>query len=122
MATPEPKPKQILYSPVDVDDANFIDMDAEKSEEEIDFDLFRDEMRDSDTYAKITVSRQPTDRKGRPIGKKLFQMFECGIDDYTFSQLVGRIRDDYGTGIYRIQGRGSDGQFKFNKSIGVEAP
>jgi len=49
-------------------------------------------------------------------------MFECGIDDYTFSQLVARIRDDYGTGIYKITARKSDGTYGFQQTIGIEAP
>ena len=118
----QPKPKQILYSPVDIDDLDDAEYAEQKTAEETEFDKFRDEMRDSTEYAKYTIARQPTDPRGRPIGRKLMQMFECGIDDYTFSQLVARIRDDYGTGIYKITARKSDGTYGFQQTIGIEAP
>ncbi len=114
--------KQILYTPVDVDDIPDAEYSEQKTAEEAEFDKFRDEMRDSTDYAKYTVARQPTDPRGRPIGRKLMQMFECGIEDYTFSQLVARIRDDYGTGIYKITARKSDGTYGFQQTIGIEAP
>jgi hypothetical protein len=121
---PRQKPKQVVFTPVgDVDDeisdAEFVD---QRSQEELDFEKFRDEMRDSIEYAKYTVARVPTDSKGRQIGKQLMQMFESGIEDYTFSQLCARIRDDYGTGIYKITARQANGQFGFQQIIGIEAP
>ena len=115
-------PKQVLLTPIDLDDIPDGEYSEQKSQEEIEFEKFRDEMRDSTEYAKYTIARQPTDRRGRPIGRKLMQMFECGIDDYTFSQLVARIRDDYGTGIYKITARKSDGTYGFQQTIGIEAP
>lgn len=115
-------PKQVLLTPIDLDDIPDGEYSEQKSQEEIEFEKFRDEMRDSTEYAKYTIARQPTDRRGRPIGRKLMQMFECGIDDYTFSQLVARIRDDYGTGIYKITARKGDGTYGFQQTIGIEAP
>jgi hypothetical protein len=116
--------KQILYQPVDIDDADFIDLepDARLESENAEFEKFKDEMHDADEYAKITVSRQPLDTRGRPLGKKLFQCFECGVEEYTFSQLCTRIREDFGTGLYKVQGRDSKGKYKFAKTIGVQAP
>ena len=116
------QPKQVLYSPVDIDDADFDSINVEKTEEEIDFEKFRDEMRESNQYAKITVSRQPTTSDGRPGQQKLIFLFECGMDEYSFSQLSSRCRDEYGTGVYRIQARNEKGQLKINKAIQVEAP
>jgi hypothetical protein len=117
-------PKQVLFQPVDVDDADFIDLekDPRLDEENAEFEKFKEEMHDADEYAKITVSRQPIDTRGRPMGKKLFQCFECGVEDYTFSQLCTRIREDFGTGLYKVQGRDSKGKYKFAKTIGVQAP
>jgi hypothetical protein len=115
-----PEPKQILYSPVDVDDADFQQF-SEPTEEEIDFEKFRDEMRQSNEYAKITCSRQPTTSDGRPGAKKLVFLFECGLDEYSFSQLCARLRDGYGSGTYRIQARNEKGQLKINKSVSIEA-
>lgn len=115
-------PKQVVYTPIEVDDIPDGEYSEQKTQEEIEFEKFRDEMRDSTEYAKYTVARQPTDPRGRPIGRKLMQMFECGIDDYTFSQLVARIRDDYGTGIYKITARKGDGTYGFQQTIGIEAP
>lgn len=116
------QPKQVVYTPVDISDAEYTDQITPPTEEEIEFEKFREEMKDSADYAKITISEQPTDSQGRPMGRKLMQMFECGLDDYTFSQLVARIRDDYGTGIYKIQARNADGTFRYSQKIGVRAP
>lgn len=117
-----PKPKQVVFTPIDVEDVDDAEYVDNKTQEEIEFEKFRDEMRDSTDYAKYTVSRQPTDAGGRPIGRKTMQMFECGIDDYTFSQLVARIRDDYGTGLYTIIARKANGHYAFQQTIGIEAP
>lgn len=114
--------KQILYTPVDIDDADFEDSTREKTEEELDFEKFRDEMRETNQYAKITVSRQPTTSDGRPGQQKLIFLFECGMDEFSFSQLCSRCRDEYGTGTYRIQARNEKGQLKINKAIQVEVP
>lgn len=121
MAARQP-PKQVVFTPVDEDDIIDAEFADPKTQEELDFEKFRDEMRDSTEYAKYTVARLPTDSKGRQIGKQLMQMFECGIEDYTFSQLVARIRDDYGTGVYKITARKANGHFGFQQTIGIEAP
>lgn len=96
--------------------------DEIKSEEQIEFDKFKDEMADASTYAKIMVARKPTDRYGNVQGRQVFQLFECGLEDYTFSQLFSRIRDQYGTGLYQIQGRDKEGKIRFNRTVGIEAP
>ena len=116
--------KQVLYTPVDIDDADFVDYehDPKMDEENVEFEKFKSEMHDSQDDAKITVGKKLTDSRGRPIGKQVFECFECGIDDYTFSQLCSRIRDDYGTGLYQIIGRDSKGKYKFKKVVGVQAP
>ena len=115
-------PKQVVFTPVLEDDIIDAEYEEPKTQEELEFEKFRDEMRESTEYAKYTVARTPTDSKGRQIGKQLMQMFECGIEDYTFSQLVARIRDDYGTGVYKITARKANGQFGFQQTIGIEAP
>lgn len=118
------QPKQVLYSPVDIDDADFVDMelDEKMASENAEFEAFKDEMHDAQFDAKITVGKKLTDSNGRPLGRQVFECFECGIDDYTFSQLCTRIREDFGTGLYKIQGRDSKGKFKFNKMVGILAP
>lgn len=119
------KPQQVVFTPItdldadDISDAEYVD---QKSDEEIEFDKFREEMKDSTEYAKYTVARIPTDSKGRQIGKQLMQMFECSIEDYTFSQLVARIRDDFGTGVYKITARKANGHYGFQQIFGIEAP
>jgi hypothetical protein len=118
----KPEPKQVVYTPVDIDDADFAEFSHERTEEEIDFEKFRDEMREANQYAKITISRQPTTSDGRPGQQKLIFLFECGMDEFSFSQLCSRCRDEYGTGTYRIQARNEKGQLKINKAIQVEAP
>lgn len=109
--------QDVYYLPAGMDPE-----DIEKTQEDLDFDAFKSEMLDSDQYAKLTVSKQPVDSRMRPMGKKLMQCFECGIDDYTFSQLCTRIREDHGTGLYKVQGRNAKGHFKFGRTIGIEAP
>lgn len=118
------QPRQILYSPVDIDDADFIGVEADPrvEAENAEFEAFKAEMHDSQDDAKITVGKKLTDSRGRPMGKKTMECFECGIDDYTFSQLCTRIREDFGTGLYLIQGRDSNGKYKFKKVVGIQAP
>ncbi len=91
------EPKQILYSPVDIDDAEFQNLHEQQTEEEIDFEKFRDEMRESNEYAKLTITRQPTTSDGRPGAKKGVFLFECGFDEYSFSQLCGKLRHPHVT-------------------------
>ena len=116
------QPKQVLYSPVNVDDADFADFTEVKSEEQIDWEKFRDEMRESNEYAKITIYRQPTDSLGQVKTKKLTYLFDVGMDEYQYSQLCARLRDEYGSGTYRIQGRDSGGVLRFNRGVTIEAP
>ena len=120
-----PEPKQILYSPVDVDDADFVDfaqVDPKLLEENAEFEKFKAEMHETQDDAKISVSKKLTDSQGQPLGRKSFQCFTCGIDDYDFSQICTRIREEFGTGLYKIQGRDSNGKFKFGKTVGILAP
>ena len=116
--------KQVLYSPVEIDDAEFVDFepDAKLEEENAEFEQFKSEMHDAQFDAKITVGKKMTDSQGRPLGRQVFECFECGVDDYTFSQLCTRIREDFGTGLYQIHGRDSKGKYKFKKTVGILAP
>ncbi len=114
------KAKQILYSPVDVDDADFENYQPELSDEEIEFEKYREEMKAGDEYGKITVYRQPTSSDGRPGQKKLTYLYDCGIDEFSFAQNCARLRDGYGTGTYRIIGRDSKGRNKFNQAVYIE--
>lgn len=116
--------KQVVYTPVEIDDGEYVDFeqDAKMEEENAEFEKFKSEMHDAQDDAKIMVGKKLTDSRGRPLGKQVFECFECGIDDYTFSQLCTRIREDFGTGLYQILGRDSNGKFKFRKIVGVQAP
>lgn len=117
------EPRQVVFSPINVEDADFEDyVDPKMAEENEEFEQFKSEMHDAQFDAKITVGKKMTDSGGRPIGRQTFECFECGIDDYTFSQLCTRIREDYGTGLYKISGRDSKGKYKFNKTVGILAP
>lgn len=118
------QPKQVLYTPVEIDDADFVDFerDPKMEEENLEFEQFKDEMHDAQFDAKITVGKKMTDSRGRPLGRQVFECFECGVDDYTFSQLCTRIREDFGTGLYQIHGRDSKGKYKFKKTVGILAP
>lgn len=117
-------PRQVVFSPVNVDDAEYADYepDPKMAEENAEFEAFKSEMHESQDQAKITVSKKMTDSRGRPVGKQMFECFECGIDDYSFSQICSRIRDDFGTGLYQILGRNSKGAYKFRKTVGILAP
>jgi hypothetical protein len=116
-------PKQVLFQPVDIDDADFAEyVDPKMEAENAEFETFKSEMHDAQFDAKITVGKKLTDSGGRPLGRQVFECFECGIDDYTFSQLCTRIREDFGTGLYKIQGRDSNGKYKFDKTVGILAP
>lgn len=119
-----PTPKQVVYTPVDFEDGEYVDIerDPKMEEENAEFEQFKSEMHDAQFDAKITVGKKLTDSSGRPMGRQIFECFECGVDDYTFSQLCTRIREDFGTGLYQIQGRDSKGKYKFKKTVGILAP
>src|SRR3990172_8200056 len=91
------------------------------SDEELAFEKFRTEFTESEDYAKLTVYRQPTGPGGKPGQKKLAFLFEAGIDEYSFSQLLSKLRDEYGTGTYRIQSRDAAGTLQFNRAVEIEA-
>jgi len=116
--------KQVVYTPVDIEDAQYAEYepDVKMEEENAEFEQFKTEMHDAQFDAKITVGKKLTDSNGRPLGRQIFECFECGVDDYTFSQLCTRIRKDFGTGLYQIQGRDSKGKYKFKKTVGILAP
>jgi len=116
--------KQTFFTPIEIDDADFIDLqrDPKLEEENAEFEQFKSEMHDAQFDAKITVGKKMTDSRGRPIGRQTFECFECGVEDYTFSQLCTRIREDFGTGLYQIHGRDSKGRYKFKKTVGILAP
>lgn len=117
-------PKQVVYSPIDISDGDYMDYepDAKMEAENAEFEQFKSEMHDAQFDAKITVGKKLTDSSGRPMGRQIFECFECGVEDYTFSQICNRIREDFGTGLYQIRGRDSKGKFKFNKTVGILAP
>ena len=96
--------------------------EAYLSEDEKDWDSFLGEMHDGIDYAKITVYRCPTNERGMPVKRQMAYLFDCGLNDYSFSQLCGRIRDEYHSGIYKIQVRDKDNKLRKNKQIAIEAP
>ena len=102
--------------------AGYSESEFELSEEEIALNAFRDEARENENYSKIVVSRVPMNERRQRGGSKLAFLFECGIDEYSYSQLCGKIRDEYGSGYYKLQARNDRGQLKLNKTIIVEAP
>ena len=55
-------------------------------------------------------------------GAKPFFLFETGPEEFTFSQLLGKLRDEYGGGFYKLQARNAHGHFKLNKTVAIEAP
>lgn len=114
------RPVMIEY--MDADEGDFEEGGRGPTEEELAYAQFRSEMQDGEKYAKISVYRQPSGSDGRPGQRKMRFLFDCGLDDYEFSQLLSKLRDDYGTGIYRIQARDAKGALLFNRAYEVEAP
>lgn len=102
--------------------AGGFDQDGAASEDEQDWRSFLDEMADAIQYAKITVYRVPTHADGRPAKRQMAYLFECGLDEYSYSQLCTRIQGEFGSGVYRIQVRDRGGVLRRNKSVAIEAP
>jgi len=102
--------------------AGYSETEFELSEEQLAFDQFKSEAQDNDTYAKMLISRVPMNKHGQRGSQKLMFLFSCGVEDYTFDQLLSKLRDEYGSGFYKIQGRNEKGQLKLNKTVAVEAP
>lgn len=96
--------------------------EVEVSDEELIFQKFKDEFSQGENYASITVYRQPTGYGGRASKQKLTYLFECGLDEYSFPQLLAHLRDGYGSGTYRIQGHSAERKMLFNRAVEVEAP
>ena len=116
------EPKQVVYTPVDIDDATYAEFSSEPSEDELEFQKFKDEFKQANEYAKVSCYRQPTTSDGRPGQKSLTFLFEAGVEEFSFSQLAGRLRDEYGTGTYRIQLRDKENKLKMNRAVHIEAP
>ncbi len=100
----------------------YSEAEFELSEEEIAFNAFKEEAQDNEQYSKLIVSRVPMNRRGQRASQKLAFLFEAAIDEYSYSQLVSKLRDEYGSGFYKIQARNDKGQLKLNKTVSVEAP
>lgn len=107
----------VYVLPNDYDEAQF-----EISEDQLIFEQFANEARDNEQYSKMTISRVPMNRHGQRGAQKLSFLFEAGIDEYSYSQLLSKLRDEYGSGFYKIQARNDKGQLKLNKTVAVEAP
>lgn len=116
------EPKQVVYTPIDMDDATYGEFSQEPTEDELEFQKFKDEFKQANEYAKVSVYRQPTTSDGRPGQKALTFLFEAGVEEFSFSQLAGRLRDEYGTGTYRIQLRDKENKLKMNRGVHIEAP
>jgi len=114
--------KQEFFQRLDVDAADFENMPAEVSEDQLEWEKFIDEMSDGIEYAKITVYRVPTNEAGMPQKRQMAFLFDCMLNDYTFSQLCAVVRDKHGSGVYRFQVRDKGGTLRKNKQIAIESP
>lgn len=94
----------------------------ERDEEELEWKEFLDEMGDAIHYAKITVYRVPTHADGSPAKRQMAYCLECGLGEYSFSQLCQKIQELHGSGLYRIQARDKNGVIRKNKPVAIEAP
>lgn len=94
----------------------------EDDDEAREFSKFFDEMAESNDYAKITVYRVPVNDKGALTSRKLAYLFDFALGEMTYSQMSSKIRDDYGSGVYRVQIRDQGGQLMKQRTVNVEAP
>ena len=78
------------------------------------FQKYFDELRGKDDSVSINVHRQASHGS-----KKLTFLFTCAPDDYTWTELQTKIRDDFGTGEYRLHMRRGT-VLCGNKSISLE--
>ena len=99
-------------------DTAFGDDDEEAKE----FADFFDEMVEANDYAKVTVYRVPVNEKGTLTSRKLSYLFDFSLGEMSYSQMSAKIRDDYGTGVYRVQMRDAKGQMLKQRTVSVEAP
>lgn len=118
-----------LISRDDIGDAEYIDEDGRKwggangpSDEEMAYAKFRSEMADHSQQPKLTVYAQPADSMGRNATRGQEFLFDCDLDEYEFTQLLARLRDQYGTGRYRLIARDGTGGFLFNRGVTIRAP
>ena len=95
---------------------NFLeDIDDEPTQSQAHLESFLAEL-SADEKSVINVYREP--RNGQ---RRLTHLFSCAPGEYTLGGLLGRIRDEFGGGEYRIHVR-KDEKFLLNRGISIEAP
>ncbi len=98
------------------------DFNQYKTDDEIEWDKFRDEMQDGIDYAKLTIWKVPVNERGQATQKQMGFCFECGMQDFSFSQLCSKIQSEFGGGIFRLQARDAQGKMIKNKGINIVPP
>jgi len=121
--------RQELLTADNIEDAEYIDEDGRRyggangpTDEEMAYAKFRSEMADMADQPKLTVYAQPADSMGRNATRGQEFLFDCDLDEYEFTQLLARLRDQYGTGRYRLIARDGKGGFLFNRGVTIRAP
>lgn len=123
--------QRLIVGPTDeeISDAEYIDEQGRTwgspegpTDEELAYAKFRAEMSDSQQLAKLSVYAQPTDSMGRSAQRGHDFLFDCDLDEYEFTQLLAKLRDEYGSGRYRLIARDGNGAYLFNRGVTVRAP
>lgn len=116
--------KATLMPSVDVVDGDYSEADPMANEDEgLAFEAFRSGFT-SEEMGNLRVHRIPVDKTGmaKQASKSVF-LFSCPIDKYDYDGLCVYLRDNYGTGTYRIIGTKSGARgFGFNRIVEIEAP
>lgn len=102
--------------------ADYSEHDFQETEEEIAFNKFRAESEQTENEQIINVWRVPMGTNGVRKGAKLVFLFHTSPNEYEYAQLLGKLRDEYGGGFYKLIARNQNGQFTLNKTIAIESP
>ena len=105
-----------MVIPADLDDYY-------KSEIEKDLEAFIAEMGESIQSATMSIYRVPLNpRTGLPVKRHTPFLFAITPGELTFGQLCERVRDEYGSGTYKIMIRDEQNVLRKNRNFSVEAP
>lgn len=111
-----PESDQYMVIPSDLDDYY-------KSEIEKDLDAFIAEMGESIQSATMSIYRVPVNpRTNLPMKRQMPFLFSISPGELTFAQLSEKVRDEYGTGVYKIMIRDEQNVLRKNRNFSVEAP
>ena len=102
--------------------AGYSESDFQESEEEIAFNKFKAESEQTENEQLINVWRVPMGQNGVRKGAKLVFLFATSPNEFEYPQLLGKLRDEYGGGFYKLIARNERGQYTLNKTVAIESP